>query len=224
MSRSHGTTNPTKRVCTPAERVTALAWAREYESATWDRRESSEQAGVDRVYTPLVPWETRVQCPPAAYPQRHRHRHWTLRDPNPDLSRTYRWPRVRLSKCLDFVNTKLMCHITLEGSDVTSASAVKFIRHKFDKAKGRDLTVRSIRMSEDNDPIPTKDGFADLSKFRWMRQYMPGLGRYRGHWVRLSRSTTDTRFAEAVNYAPPGWTSGHYTECEERHDYAKHGL
>jgi len=127
-------------------------------------------------------------------------------------------------KCLDFVNTKLMCHITLEGSDVTSASAVKFIRHKFDKAKGRDLTVRSIRMSEDNDPIPTKDGFADLSKFRWMRQYMPGLGRYRGHWVRLSRSTTDTRFAEAVNYAPPGWTSGHYTECEERHDYAKHGL
>ena len=96
------------------------------------------------------------------------------------------------TRCIDFVNTKLMCHLTLDGSDVGYAPAARFIRHKFDKAKGRDLTVRSVRMNEDYDAIPIKDGFADLSKFQWTRQYMPGWGvhwfTYRGHWVRLCRS------------------------------------
>ncbi|KAK5468923.1 hypothetical protein LTR55_011544 [Exophiala xenobiotica] len=95
-------------------------------------------------------------------------------------------------KLLDFVETKLMCHVTLEGSDVSYASAARFIMNTFEQAKGRDLTVRSVRIDEDNDAIPTKDGFADLSKFQWMRQYMPGLGvhwfRYRERWVRLTRS------------------------------------
>ena len=58
-----------------------------------------------------------------------------------------------------------MSHITLEGSDVTYTSATKFIRDKFDKGKGRNLTIRSVRRNEDSDPIPTKDGFTDLSKF-----------------------------------------------------------
>ncbi len=50
-------------------------------------------------------------------------------------------------------------------------SAIKF-SDKFGEEKGRDLTVKSVRMNEDSDTIPTKDRYANLSKFQWMRQYM----------------------------------------------------
>jgi hypothetical protein len=93
--------------------------------------------------------------------------------------------------CRDFVDKWMMSHVTLEGSDISYGYAAMFIRDKFGE-KGRDLTVTSVRMNEDNDAIPNKDGFADLTKFQYMRRYMPGYGthwfRYRGHWVSFTRS------------------------------------
>ncbi|KAK5442656.1 hypothetical protein LTS15_010974 [Exophiala xenobiotica] len=77
--------------------------------------------------------------------------------------------------CRDFVDKWMMAHVTLEGSDISYGYAAMFIRDRFGE-KGRDLTVMSVRMNEENDAIPNTDGFADLTKFQWMRRYMPGFG------------------------------------------------
>ncbi|KAK5400957.1 hypothetical protein LTR06_011079 [Exophiala xenobiotica] len=69
-------------------------------------------------------------------------------------------------KCLDFFDTRLMCHVTLEGSDISYDSAPKLINDKLGEKKGRNLTVKSVRMNEKTDTIPTKDGYAALTKLQ----------------------------------------------------------
>ncbi|KAK5224107.1 hypothetical protein LTR47_009987 [Exophiala xenobiotica] len=116
--------------------------------------------------------------------------------------------------CRDFVDKWMMSHVTLEGSDMCYGYAAMFIRDKFGE-KGRDLTVMSVRMNEDNHAMPNKDGFADLTKFQYMRRYMPGFGthwfRYQGHWVSFTRSfreptdmgrtTRDDPFNETIRFS-----------------------